>query len=97
MKEQLVIIRYEDMVFSLKALEPVFHFCSITARKNGENFLHQNSIQKWRDDESFCFSLAPSTIELAEMYGYPKKELIKTPPRSEISKTATSIKKQRHS
>jgi len=72
---KLVIIRYEDMVSSLECLEPVFNFCEVTASTADEAFMHQKSLQKWKNDVLFGFSLSHETIELAEKYGYQRDEL----------------------
>jgi len=73
---QLVIVRYEDMVSSLKYLEPVLSFCGVTATADDEDYLHRKSLHKWKNDRLFGFALSSDTIELAEKYGYQKGELI---------------------
>jgi len=74
--DQLVIVRYEDMVSSLEYLEPVFRFCEVTARAADKAYLHQKSLQKWKNDKLFGFVLSPETIDLAEKYGYQRDKLI---------------------
>ena len=73
--DQLVILRYEDMVSSLESLGPVFSFCEVTARGADKTYLHQKSLQKWKSDFLFGFSLSNEAIELAEKYGYQRNEL----------------------
>lgn len=99
---QLVVVRYEDMVSSLKYLEPVFSFCEVTAAVDDETYFHQKSLRKWKNDSFFGFSLSNETIELAEKYGYQKSELLNTshllfPVFSRVSrvayKAASPIKK----
>lgn len=75
----LVIIRYEDMVSSLKHLEPVFRFCGVTASYGDTQYLHQKSLHKWRSDALYGFSLSNETIALAEKYGYRREELVNAP------------------
>ena len=73
--DQLVIVRYEDMVTSLEYLEPAFSFCEVTVSTADKTYLHQKSLQKWKNDIFFGFSLSDETIELAEKYGYQRDEL----------------------
>lgn len=75
MGSQLVIVRYEDMVSSIDYLEPVFNFCEVTASAADNTYLHQKSLQKWKNDVLFGFSLSDDTIELAEKFGYQRDEL----------------------
>lgn len=72
---RLVILRYEDMVSSLESLEPVFNFCEVTASHADKTYFHQKSLQKWKNDILFGFSLSNETVELAEKYGYQRDEL----------------------
>lgn len=73
---KLVIVRYEDMVASLENLESVFSFCGVTVNVADKSYLHQRSLQKWKNDVLFGFLLSNETIELAEKYGYQRDELI---------------------
>ena len=73
---QLVIVRYEDMISSFQCLEPVFKFCGVTAEDADTAYLHSNSIRKWKKDLLFGFSLSSEAVELAEKYGYKRSELI---------------------
>lgn len=73
--DKLVIVRYEDMVASLHALQPVFDFCGVAADAADRNYLHRQSLLKWRNDTRFGFKLDEDVIELAKLYGYQKEDL----------------------
>lgn len=73
---QLVTVRYEDVVSSLSNLAPVFDFCDVKINAGDESYLHQKSLNKWKHDKTFGFSLSNETIKLAEMYGYQKSDLM---------------------
>lgn len=73
--DQLVIVRYEDMVSSPETLAPVFQFCEVTANETNKSYFHRKSIQKWKQDRLFGFTLSDEATALAETYGYPKDEL----------------------
>ena len=75
MGDQLVIVRYEDMVSSLEYLEPVFEFCEVTVNTADKTYLHQKSLQKWKNDVFFGFLLSNEAIDLAEKYGYQRDKL----------------------
>lgn len=77
--KKLVIVRYEDIVSSLKHLEAVFDFCGVTANTADEKYLHKKSINKWKTDRLFGHLLSDQTIELAKKYGYQQSELINKP------------------
>ena len=64
------------MVTSLAYLEPVFNFCGKTADAADKTYLHQKSLQAWKTDSHFGFSLSNEVIELACKYGYQKDELV---------------------
>ncbi|MGB3292075.1 MAG: hypothetical protein WBB01_03665, partial [Phormidesmis sp.] len=72
----LAIVRYEDIVSSLKSLEPVFSFCGVSATADDESYVHTKSIGKWKNDKLFGLSLSHQTIELAEKFRYQKSELV---------------------
>jgi len=73
--EQIVLVRYEDIVSSPVCLEPVFNFCEKTVDERNKNYFHQESIQKWKTNALYGFSLSPQVIELASQYGYQQEEL----------------------
>lgn len=73
---KLVIVRYEDMVSSLEYLDPVFNFCEVSVSSSAKTYLHEKSLQKWKNDLLFGFSLSEEVIQLAEVFGYQRKDLI---------------------
>ncbi len=73
--EKLVVVRYEDMVSSLKYMEPVFRFIGVTADAADSTYLHQRSLQKWKYDSLFGFTLSRETLDLAQQFGYKVDEL----------------------
>ena len=77
--DKLIIIHYEDMVSSINSMEPVLDFCGISTEDCDTSYLHKKSIQKWKKDKLFGFSLSSESIELAGKYGYKKSELINKP------------------
>jgi hypothetical protein len=76
MNNQLVIIRYEDMISSLDYMQPVFSFCEVATNAADNTYLHRKSLQKWKNDSIFGFSLSAEAVELAESYGYSRDSLI---------------------
>ena len=73
-KDKLVIIRYEDMVNDTSCLKEVFEFIGLTENyTNG--YLHSNSIEKWNKDKLFGFKLSEEVKNLAEKFGYSRKEM----------------------
>ncbi|MFQ5470887.1 MAG: sulfotransferase [Gammaproteobacteria bacterium] len=96
--DQLVIVRYEDMVSSLEFLKPVFNFCGVTIDDADSKYLHKQSIQKWRSDKTFGFALSSDVISLAGEYGYCHSELANKaswlwPATREVSRACFMIKK----
>lgn len=73
---QLQIVRYEDIVSSIKHLSPVFDFCEVKPNVDDQVFLHQKSLSKWKNDRRFKYVLSEQAIEVAEAFGYKKNELI---------------------
>ncbi|MGR8935690.1 MAG: sulfotransferase [Gammaproteobacteria bacterium] len=73
--DRLVIVRYEDLVVSLHALQPVFDFCQVAAAEADCHYLHRQSLLKWQTDTRFGFQLDPDIVELAKQYGYPEEHL----------------------
>ena len=74
--DQLVIVRYEDMVSSLEHLAAVFAFCGVTESLADQTYLHRESLQRWKGDRLFGFSLSDEAVELAEGYGYQRDEMV---------------------
>ena len=79
--EKLVIVRYEDMIASLEPLQPVFDFCGVPSDQIDSTYLHSKSVQKWKNDKLFGFTLPQAIIELAEQYGYSRDELVNEPTK----------------
>ena len=75
MGEQMVVVRYEDMVTSLRYLKPVFDFCDVKISEAEQDYLHPKSILKWKGDHLYGFSLSDEVITLAQSFGYHKKDL----------------------
>lgn len=73
--DRLCILRYEDMISSIHAMERIFEFCEISKKDADHTYFHQKSIQKWRQDRTFGFKLSNSTMALADKYGYHREEL----------------------
>lgn len=68
------IIRYEDLVSDQKTITDILQF----VQTEGDfNFgLHQQSVQKWRQDRSFGFRLSDEAIELAKSFGYSEEAMV---------------------
>jgi len=73
--EDLLVVRYEDIIASLDYLQPVFKFCDVDIAGVDHDHFHRQSIAKWREDKSFGFVLSDEVVMLAESYGYKKEEL----------------------
>jgi hypothetical protein len=76
--ERLVIIRYEDIVHSVESLNPVFKFCGLDSCSADNNYLHKQSINKWKNDKYYGFNLSDEVTQLAMSYGYKEDELKNT-------------------
>ncbi|HEU4327295.1 MAG TPA: sulfotransferase [Roseiflexaceae bacterium] len=74
--ERLLILRYEDMVRDPALLRPVYGFLEVDARPS--DYLHRESLGKWRNDPRFGFRLSEETLALAEQYGYRRDDMIGT-------------------
>jgi Sulfotransferase family len=72
----LMIVRYEDIVSSLRHLDPAFEFCEVSTTAEDEAYLHENSLRRWKNDVLFGYTLSDETIELAERYGYRREEML---------------------
>lgn len=77
--DQLVIIRYEDLVSNLDSIKPIVDFCGVDPKLVNANYMHKRSVSKWKKDKSFGFTLAKPVSELAEVYGYKPADLINHP------------------
>jgi len=73
---QLVIVRYEDVITDLSHLGPVFDFANVKEYHINEKYFHVKSLSKWKFDNSFVFELEEEVFELAMKFGYKTEELI---------------------
>lgn len=71
----VTLIRYEDMVRHLSALERVFRFCEIRPTKKDFEYLHTGSVSKWAKDSNFGFCLHTDVFEFAMQLGYSNQDL----------------------
>lgn len=76
---QLVILRYEDMIGSLAALQPVLDFCGCDTTGLSPDFFHARSVSRWKDDPLFGFAPSDELVELAGSYGYGREQLRNEP------------------
>lgn len=74
--EKLQIIKYEDIVRNHSYLREIFEFIGSSNRHVHENYLHGQSIQKWKNDKSFGFKLSKEVIQLAEKFGYNRSAMV---------------------
>ena len=79
--ENLLIVRYEDMVASIHCLKPVFEFCGVEVGDEDERFFHNRSIAKFRKDRRFGFVLSDEVAEVAKVFGYSDDDLRNDPWR----------------
>jgi hypothetical protein len=73
----LVILKYEDMVFKSESIARIFYFCEKNVQDVDPTFFYTKSIQKWRNDTKWKFKLSDESIDIAKQFGYSYKELIK--------------------
>jgi Sulfotransferase family len=73
--ERLVVLRYEDIVRSEAALDPIFRFCGAQAEEVVPTSFHAGSLAKWKRDRRFGFVPDESLVALARRYGYEEDEL----------------------
>ena len=73
--DRLVTVRYEDVVYSIDGLKPVFDFCGVDFSRADRCFLHPDSLRKWRRNPFWGFSLSEGVKELARNFGYSDAEL----------------------
>ncbi len=74
-QDKLVLIRYEDMVSSLEYFQPVFDFCDIKTSDADKNYLHRKSLQKWKKNKMYGFTLSEEARDLAAEFGYTDEGL----------------------
>lgn len=95
-KEKVFITRYEDIVQSEESLYPILAFClnkDISEIEIESDYLHSNSVQKWKSDKIFGHLLSKETKDLAKNFGYKDNELQNEPhifwPIIKVYKRAT--------
>ena len=81
MTENLLIVRYEDMVSSIHYLKPVLDFCGAEVGEEEKSFFHDRSLAKYREDRRFGFVLSEDVAEVAKAYGYGDSDLRNDPSR----------------
>lgn len=77
--DKLVLLKYEEMVSSLEYFQPVFDFCEIETSEADKNYLHRKSLQKWKKDSLYGFTLSAEATELAAEFGYTEDVLVNEP------------------
>ena len=79
-EERVVQVRYEDMVRDPAThLQRVFEFCGVAEARIDADYLHDRSLQRWRDKSWFGFMLSEETLAFAEALGYHRHEMQNTP------------------
>lgn len=77
--ENFLILRYEDMVTSVRYLQPVLDFCGATLDEADDGFFHSRSVAKYRADRRFGFQLADEVAAVAHAFGYLEGETANDP------------------
>ena len=72
---RLAVLRYEDAIRDPARLDFVHAFTGVPRTPESQDFLHRDSIQKWRRDPDFRFVLAAPVRQLALELGYRPEEL----------------------
>lgn len=75
--ERTFIVRYEDLLSGDGPLQPIFERLGAEPDPETEDLtaFHSASVQKWRADRAFGFSLSAETTALAERFGYSAESL----------------------
>jgi hypothetical protein len=73
---RLRVVRYEDLICDPARLDFVHEFAGVPRSAASRDFLHADSLQKWRRDRGFRFELDPAVRGLAVQLGYPPEELL---------------------
>jgi len=73
--DKVLVIKYEDIVDSLKHMSKLFKFCGVDNYIKFEDYLHSDSIGKWRNDLLFNYNLSGSSKYLAKRFGYSNESL----------------------
>lgn len=72
--ENLVVVRYEDIVQDTKPLKKVFEFVGVP-ESSIKSHLHSRSVQKWRRDRIYGFQLAQEVQCLGNRFEYNYDEM----------------------
>lgn len=70
LKNNLLIIRYEDMVSDSNVQEKILRFVDLKGNQDSKGYLHKRSISKWNKDPLYGFQIHSDVVKLAEQYGY---------------------------
>jgi len=73
--DKLIIVRYEDLIDNGEVMNKLFKFIDKNHNHLNGSF-HSKSLQKWRKDLFFGFQISPQVIDLAESFGYQKKDML---------------------
>ena len=73
---KVTLLRYEDMVSKpADALADIFAFCGVESSLKNPRYLHNQSVQRWRQKFWFGFRLTPETVQVAEQFGYEAQDM----------------------
>ena len=101
--ENLIIIRYEDLINSPnQILNKLFSFLGLKNEENIGKKFHSNSLSKWEKDPNFSFKLNESVMELGKQFGYTEEEMTCLKPNvakrniiiSSVDKVIFNIKRE---
>jgi Sulfotransferase family len=73
---RLLVIRYEDLAAHRGTARDLLEFVDQPAVTDAENFVHRQSLQRWREDPWFGFQLDPEVERLARSFGYGPNDLV---------------------
>lgn len=76
LKNNLVIIKYEDMIKDGSCMKQILEFIGSSSNLDGSKYFHKGTIGKWKKDKFFGFQLDPYIITLAEEFGYKKSDML---------------------
>jgi hypothetical protein len=72
---KLRVLRYEDVVRDSALLDFAFAFAGVARSPESRDFLHADSVRKWKLDPDFHCRLDSAVVTLARELGYPAREL----------------------
>lgn len=73
--DQVILLRYEDMVQVPQSMQAVFDFCEQPVPIYPAGYLRSNPHQPWREDPHFGFALDEEASLLAERFGYTRESM----------------------